>query len=113
MTFSPKASARAAGIGVDRRIGVVIARCHRQRQRARSHEARQIIDMAVGMIVDQPVAQPQQPFDPQVAVEPCLDLLPRQMRVAVGVEQALFGGDAKTGAVDIDRAAFEHPVRLG
>ena len=47
---------------------------------------------------------------PEVRPQPRLDLAAREERVAVGVEQALLGGDGKAGAVDVDRAAFQDPV---
>ena len=45
-------------------------------------------------------------------MKPHRDILARQRRIAVHVEQALFGGDAEAGAVDVDAAAFEHPVLI-
>ena len=49
---------------------------------------------------------------PRSRCEPLLDLLPVEARVAVGVEQALFGGQERARSVAVDRAAFENPVGL-
>ena len=64
--------------------------------------------MAVGFIVEQAVRQPDHGVDGQVRGENRLDVLAPQMRVAVLVQQALFGGDQRAFAVDVDRAAFQH-----
>src|SRR3546814_11597165 len=70
--------------------------------------------MAVGMIVEQAVAQPQHVDHAEIVVEPLLDLGLAQPGVAIGVEQALLGGDGTPGAVAVDRAALENPAaRLG
>ena len=66
--------------------------------------------MAVGMIVQQPVAQPDHAGQPQILGQPLLDRGFVQLGVAVGVEQALARGHDQTGAVAIDRAPFQHPV---
>ena len=62
------------------------------------------------MIVDQPIAQPQHPVKAEIAVQAGLYIGARQLRIAVGVQQALLGGDHQPGPVAIERAAFEHPV---
>src|SRR3546814_5318433 len=72
--------------------------------------AGEIVDMAVGMVVEQSVTQPQQPFDAQIVGKPGLDLPFRHAGIAIGVEQALFGRDRQAGAVDVDRPALENPV---
>ena len=61
--------------------------------------------------VGETIAQPQQASDAQRRVEPRLDLRMAQPRVAIGVEQALFGRDEQPGAVGIDSAAFKYPWR--
>ena len=73
-------------------------------------EAGEIVDMAVGMVVEQPFAEPEQPLDAEVLAQPGLDLLAAHARIAVRVEQALLGGDGEAGAVDVDRAALQDPV---
>ena len=88
------------------------ARRHGQGQPPFAHEAGEIVDMAVGMVADQPLAEPQQAVDAERLVQSHLDIRARQRRVAVDVEQAFLGRDAKSGAVDVDPAAFEHPILL-
>src|SRR3546814_18942653 len=68
--------------------------------------------MAVGMVAEQPLAEPQQPLDAERLVQPHGDILAGQRRVSVRVEQAFLGGDSESGAVDIDAAALEHPILL-
>src|SRR3546814_11955600 len=68
--------------------------------------------MAVGMDADEAIAEPQQPLDAERLVQPHRDILARQRRIAVEVEQAFLGGDAKPRAVDVDPAAFEYPVLI-
>jgi hypothetical protein len=82
------------------------------RDHAFRHEAGEIVDMAVGMVVEQAAAEPQQPIDAEMVGEPRLNVGAREIGVAIGIEQALLGGDGKPGAVDIDRAAFEDPVGM-
>ena len=67
--------------------------------------------MAVGVIVDQAIAQPQHAVKTQIAGQPRLDIGARKPRIAVGVEQALLGGHHQARAVAIERPAFEHPIR--
>ena len=45
-------------------------------------------------------------------VQPHRDILARQRRIAVEIEQAFLGGNAKPRAVDVDAAAFQHPVLI-
>lgn len=66
--------------------------------------------MPVGMVVDQPVAQPQHPVKAEIRLQPRFDVPPRQLRIAVGVEQTLLGRHHQPGPVAIQRAPFEDPV---
>ena len=66
--------------------------------------------MAVGMVAEQPVAEPQHPVKTEVLPQPRLDVGLGQVRIAVRVEQALLGGDDEAGAVGVDRPALEDPV---
>ena len=63
--------------------------------------------MAIGVIVDQPVAEPEHPVKAEHTGEFRLDLIAGHRRIAIGIEQALLGGGDQSGAVAIDRAAFE------
>ena len=69
--------------------------------------------MAVGMVVEQPVAEPDDALEAEVALQPLLDLRRVEAGVAVGVEQALLGGEDGARSVAVDRAAFEDPVGRG
>jgi [glutamine synthetase] adenylyltransferase / [glutamine synthetase]-adenylyl-L-tyrosine phosphorylase len=99
--------------GINRGVGVVRPCAPGQREPVGRHEARQVVDMAVGVVVEQPVAEPQHAGEPEIARQPRLDLRARQLGIAVGVEQALLGRRHEAGAVAVDRAALEDPVGLG
>ena len=90
-TSSPASREPPRGVLVDGFVGIVLRR-GRDRDPARRDEPGEIVDMAVGMVVQQPLAEPHHPLEAEIVAQPLLDLLARQ-RVAVGVEQALLGGD--------------------
>lgn len=69
--------------------------------------------MAIGVIACQPLAQPQDAREAQVALQVAPDIISRQRWIAIGIEQALLGGDYKAGAVAFNRSAFQDPVRAG
>ncbi|MNI25000.1 hypothetical protein D3C73_786370 [compost metagenome] len=64
--------------------------------------------MAVGFVVEQTVRQPDDFIHSQIRDEHRFDFCTVQVRVAIAIEQAFFGGDQRAFAVDVDRAAFEH-----
>ncbi len=74
---------------------------------ARLGEAAEVVDMAERLVVGEAARQPDHTFDPEQGAEVGLDVRLREMRVAVGIEQALRGGQQRSLAVDVDRAAFE------
>ncbi len=41
-----------------------------------------------------------------------LNISPRQMGIAIGVQQTLFRGQAASETVDVDRTAFQHDAGL-
>ena len=96
-------------ISIDCGIGIIAAG-FRNDQFARPNKPRQIIDMAIGMIVDQPITQPQNPIKAEVVMQGLFDLFPRQIWVAIGVEQTLLGRDDKAGSIAINSSSFEHIV---
>ena len=98
------------GIGIDRRIGIIRSGRARHGQDARGHKPREIIDMAIGVIIVQTLPQPQHPIKAQIAVQALFNFASRKVRIAIGVEQALLSRGDQTGAVTIKRAAFQHPV---
>ena len=71
-------------------------------------EAGHVIDVAVGVVARDAVAEPEHLFDAEVAHELRLDLFFAQRGIAIGIEQAGCGGEQETRAVDVDRAPFEH-----
>src|SRR3989442_3301473 len=66
--------------------------------------------MAVGIIADDAVVEPQHMFDTQVVAENLAQVLTAEPRVASlhGTEEALFGGEQSSAAVDVDTPAFEN-----
>ena len=62
------------GVLVDRFVGIVLRGC-RDRDPPRRHEPREIVDMAVGMVVHQARAEPHDAFETEVVEEPLLGLL--------------------------------------
>ncbi len=81
--------------------------------RAGSGEGGNEVDVPVGVaVLGEPEPEPHDPVDPEVLPQGRLDLLPRQRRVAVGVEEALLRGQERPLAVDGDRPALEHEWRV-
>src|SRR3546814_13140712 len=81
---------------MDSGSGIVTARRDRDCEPAFADEAREIVDMAVGMVAEQPLAEPQQPLDAERLVQPHGDILAGQRRVWGRVEQAFLGGDSES-----------------
>ena len=108
--FDAESARPRGGIGIDRGVGIVRPGRARQRQPIGRDKPGQIVDMAIGVIVDQPLAQPQHPVKAEIARQPHFEIGARQMRIAIGIEQALFGRRDQPGAIAIERPAFEHPV---
>src|SRR5690606_27248270 len=89
-------------------VGVVHVIGPGQQHFARAYIAAEIVDVAVGLVVEQAIRQPDHFVHAQVLGEYLLDLLAGEVRVAVLVEQAFPGGDQGAFAIDVDRAAFQH-----
>ena len=66
--------------------------------------------MTVRVIVGQAIAKPNELFDAERRAQAVLDLGLLERRIAVGIEQALARGQARTEAVHIDGAAFQYPI---
>src|SRR5208283_2679950 len=62
----------------------------------------------VGLVVAETAAQPDHALGAEVLEQGPFDLLARAERVAVRVQQALFGRQHGSLSVDVDRAALEH-----
>ena len=78
---------------------------------ARPRETGDVVDMAVGLVIRESVAQPDHLADAGIERERFLDLLLREIGIAVRVQQSLLGGEQGALAVHMDRAAFAHQRR--
>ena len=76
---------------------------------ARSHELGDVVGVAVRVaIFDQAVPQPDHLLDAEVGEQQRLDVLAREARVAVGIEQHGLRGDQRALAVERQPAALGH-----
>lgn len=90
--------------------GIGLAAGH---QRAGPDEATDVVHVAVGVVAGHAAAQPNHVRGAQDVPEDVLVFAPSEARVAnlaLGVEQALLGGDERTSAVDVDAPALEDDV---
>ncbi len=79
------------------------------------HKAREIVDVAVRVVARDSLLQPDGLANPKIVGEVSLQVRAAESRIPHlhgFAEQALFGGEQQTRAVDIDAAAFEHDARL-
>jgi hypothetical protein len=88
------------------RVGAIVAPCEHHDTGA--HEAGEVVDVAVRLVVDDAAPEPDDALGAEVVAQHALDLAARKRGVAVGVEQALFCCQHSALAVDVDRAALEH-----
>ena len=91
-------------------LGVAVVGVGQQHDAGRD-EAREVVDVAVGLVPGQPAAEPDHLAGTQVLAQQPLDLGAVEARVAVGVEQALFGRQHGPLAVDVHRPALQHQRR--
>ena len=68
--------------------------------------------MAIGVIADNTVAQPQDVAHAEVCPEKLFDFPASQLRIAVGIEQAGLGGQQSSPSVHIDGATLQHDTGL-
>ncbi len=97
-------------------LGVGLVLGPGQQHDAGPGEAGEVVDVAVGLVFVDAAAEPDHLLGAEVLVQRRLDLLARELGVAVAVEQALLGDQHRALAVDVDRAALEHdrrPVAVG
>ena len=80
--------------------------------RARPDEAGDVIDMPVGVIAFDAIAEPENRRHSQHVAEFFFNRRTVHVRVAVRVEEAAFGGEDGAFAIHIDRAALEDEMRL-
>jgi hypothetical protein len=78
----------------------------RERDDAGLHEAGEVVDVAAGLVFDDPVPQPDDDAHSQVVAQISFDLGLRESRIAIRIQQALFGDESGTLAVHMNRAAF-------
>ena len=83
--------ARVAG---DRVLGVVLVVGPGQQHDPGPGEAGEVVDVAVGLVFEDAGAEPDHLLGAEVVEQDPLDLLLGELRVAVRVEQALFGASA-------------------
>ena len=73
-------------------------------------ETRDVVDVAVGVVADNPLAHPQHLLDAEVVAQILLDVAAEEPRIAVLVQEALLAGEQQARAVHVDGAAFKHHV---
>ena len=105
--LQPEEARAGGGILIDGGVGIVFGGGLRDGKNAGCHEAGEIVDMTIGMVVEQPIAEPEHVGEAQRTGQQRLDLFAIQRRISVGIEQTLFGGDEEAGAIGIDRPAFQ------
>ena len=86
-----------------------------QDHRVRSHEPRDVVDVAVRVVADAAFAEPDRVADAEPLREDLLVVLRVESRVADldVAEQPLLGDEQQPVAVDLDAAAFEHDPLAG
>src|SRR5690606_10723403 len=71
----------------------------------------EVVDMPARLVIDDSFSEPDDAGYAEVFVQQYLELSLVEMRIAVRIEQALFGRDERALPVDVDCAAFEHERR--
>jgi hypothetical protein len=76
-------------------------------------EAGDVVDVAVGIVAHDSAIEPDGLVDTEIVVKDALKLLAADARIALLhlAQMALFGGEQRPCAVDVDGAAFEHALR--
>ena len=76
-----------------------------QRDHTGLHETGQVVDVAAGFVVDDALAEPDHVAHAEVGPAGVRSICGRsEIGIAIGVEQALFGDQRRTLAIDVDRA---------
>src|SRR5882724_11535842 len=86
------------------RIALVIG--PRQTDLTRPHETGEVIHVAIGFVIEYPAPEPEHGFDAQEISQMSLCLRTRQLWVAIGIQQALFGYECGALSIDVNRSAF-------
>ncbi len=108
---SPAARSRLRGVAIDGLVGVVLGR-RRDRDAARRDEPREIVDMAVGMVVGEALAEPHDALEAEVARQPLLRPPRATAWLRLGLSRHCSVVMTRAAAVMVDRAALEDPVGL-
>ncbi len=78
----------------------------------RTHEARDVVHVAVRVVADNAVAQPEDVGHAQEALQVILYLDLDELGVSILVQKALLGREKRPLAVHVDRSALEHDTGL-
>ncbi len=91
-------------------VGVVRIGLIRRDDRARSDEARDVVDVAVRVVAGNAALQPDDLLDAKIIGKNFFHVLARESRVALLhiAEQAFFGGDQCAASIDVDAAALQN-----
>ncbi len=87
-------------------IGMGARGRHADDHAARRCETGDVVDMAVGFLIRETLAQPDHAARAGEQRQAFLHLLPVEMRIAVGIKEALLGRDQRAFAVDVNCTAF-------
>ena len=74
------------------------------------NEACDVVHMAVGVVAFDAIAEPEDGFHAEGGAEFFFDRVAAEGWIAVGVEEAAFGGEERAFAVGVDRSALEDEV---
>ena len=75
-------------------------------------KAREVVDVAVGVVTHDAVAQPDDVVHTIVVAKITFYLILRELRISVGIEEARGGGEEVATAVDIDATALHDDIRF-
>ena len=80
----------------------------------RGHKARDVVNVAVGIVAGDAAVQPDHVYDAEIIVERSFDLLARKPGVALlhFAQQAFLGRQQNAFAIRIDRSALENQATL-
>src|SRR5262245_32058064 len=95
----------------DRVVGIVRILFQYTHHRAWIDKARDIIDMTICIIAGNTLPQPDNMTYAQVVVQVTLEIAALQVRIAIGMEETLLGGQTTPLSIYVDRAPFENNTR--
>ena len=68
--------------------------------------------MAVGVVVEQALAEPDDSLETEIVLEAALNVFVGRSGIAIGVQKALLGRHDRARSVAVDRSTFKHPIGL-